>query len=50
MVKTSGLDVAVTWRAGAHLPADRGELRMAMEFGGARPEDVRLHAVYLRAQ
>lgn len=49
VVRVSGLDVPVTWPRGKALPANPGSVRLQIEFGGIRPEDVRLHAAYLRA-
>lgn len=47
VVSESGFDVSVRWKGGAALPADRGGLRVQCEFAGVRPEDIRLHAIYL---
>lgn len=46
----SGFEVAVNWAGKNALPADRGALRLQIEFVGVRPEDIRLHAVYLGAR
>jgi hypothetical protein len=40
---------AVAWRGGDALPSQPAGLRLEVRFEGLRPEDVRLHAVYVEA-
>jgi len=48
IVQENGFEVPVRWTGGAALPSGRGALRIQCEFIGVRPEDIRLHAAYLR--
>ncbi|MBM4438413.1 MAG: hypothetical protein FJ029_14565 [Actinobacteria bacterium] len=45
---TAGFAQPVRWRDRATLVAS-GHVRLRIDFEGLRPEDVRLHAVYLAA-
>ena len=43
-----GLRVLVEWAKGP-IPAGKGAIRLKVTFGGIRPEDVYLYAMYLKA-
>jgi hypothetical protein len=44
----NGFDMPVRWGSVERLPEQK-VLRLDVQFGGVRPEDARLHAIYLRA-
>jgi hypothetical protein len=46
VVDENGFRVPMRWSAGETLPSDR-RVRLDIQFAGIRPEDARLHAVYL---
>ena len=37
----------VSWKGGDSLPVSSRPQRLSIQFEGVRPEDARLHAVYL---
>jgi hypothetical protein len=43
----AGLRQAVRWQAHDQLEAVQGPIRLRVSFGGLRPEDIRLYAVYV---
>lgn len=45
--RASGLSEAVQWTAHDRIRAQAGRIRLRVEFGGVRPEDVSLFALYL---
>ena len=45
--KESGLRVPVAWREKKTIDEVDGPVRVKVSFGGVRPEDIRLYAVYL---
>jgi hypothetical protein len=47
VVAEDGLRVPVRWPSGAALRPDRERMRLGVRFEGVRPEDCRLHALYL---
>lgn len=46
-VRTSGFRQAVTWRGKQQLDAFSQPVRVRVNFGGIRPEDAKLYAVYV---
>ena len=44
----SGLQSQVTWQARRELPGTSGPVRNRVNYGGARPEDPRLYAIYVK--
>ena len=49
VVTVSGLRRPIAWKNGSTLPNAGKPLRISIEFTGVRPEDARLHAVYVSA-
>ena len=54
LIRESGFRVPVAWRAGDILPKGEGPVRLMLDFGRVspdcvRPEDTRLHAIYVGA-
>ena len=47
IVDTSGYQVPVRWRGNTTIPASLGRVRFDISFTGIRPEDARLHALYV---
>jgi len=47
VVKEDGFKIPLRWQAGDSLSPDLGTVRVDVQFEGVRPEDCRLHAVYL---
>ncbi len=47
--ETSGLRQRVRWKAREAISAPGGRIRLQVSFGGVRPEDVQLYALYLTA-
>jgi len=47
LVTDNGLRVPVRWGGGEVMQPSHGLLRLALHFGGVRPEDARLYAAYL---
>ena len=45
--KESGLARPVTWQHHSLVAPLTGQIRIRVDFGGLRPEDVRLYAVYI---
>lgn len=45
-LSTDGLRAPVAWKGGQNLPVGRA-VRIVIHFEGVRPEDARLHAVYI---
>lgn len=46
-LKKDGFRSAISWAGGAELPVSKGPVRVSIGFEGIRPEDARLHAVYI---
>jgi len=46
-IRTSGFRQAVTWRGKENLEAFHHPIRVRVLFGGERPEDVKLYAIYV---
>ena len=47
VIADDGFRIPVRWRDADALPEGNEPVRIAVRFAGARPEDVRLHAVYV---
>lgn len=47
VIAQNGLRSPVTWENGRVITSDLGECHVQVVFGGARPEDASLHALYL---
>ena len=45
--KESGLRQLVTWGSRERLENIDGKVRVRVNFGGIRPEDVKIHAIYV---
>ena len=50
VIAEDGLCVPVRWRTGDALLSSQGRLRFDVRFEGIRPEDCRLHAIYIVAE
>ena len=48
--KESGLRQLVTWGNRESLENIDGKIRVRVNFGGIRPEDVKIHAIYVSDQ
>ncbi len=46
-LKASGLRQAVTWKGKDNMVSVTRPFRLRLTFGGVRPEDIRLYAIYV---
>jgi hypothetical protein len=46
-ITTNAFDAPLRWRGNAVLPRSDKPIRLGVQLGGIRPEDARLHAIYL---
>ena len=47
LIAEDGLRIPVRWKGGDSLLPSHGLVRLEIQFAGIRPEDCRLHAVYV---